>query len=263
VLPGGTVLTPKPTPAGKLPLDWVTTYPNQFVEDGKISYFVYGLPETDDPSELNYAGLRMTQRNYLALIQTYGGVLVDRIVAGNQNQVLIFQVTRRTPVGDLKYKIDQTHIVLTGSGFAVNSPLAVYYHNKLVGAGSSNAQGEATLSVQYPARTRKPWQFVVRDPQGYYAAVGGLASPAITAERASSGYGITGTGFAPGAKVTVTYGKTKIGQETVSAQGTVELVIKGFPHLGPRYRLRLADSLGQFASVDHLTTAKPRHPTKQ
>ena len=123
VLPGGQVLTSPKTPAGKLPLTWVTTYPNQYVQDGKVTYFVCGLTEQDDPSELNYAGLRLTQRNYLALIQAYGGKLVDRIDAGNHGEVLIFEATRRASADRLKYRIDRTRIVLTGSGFTSDAPV--------------------------------------------------------------------------------------------------------------------------------------------
>ena len=256
VLPGGQVLTPRPTPAGKLPLDWVTTYPNQYVQDGRVTYFVFGLPVQDDPSELNYAGLRLTQRDYMSLIQAYGGKLVDRIGAGNQEQILIFKATRRLDSSALKYRIDGTHIVLTGSGFSTDSPLVAYYHNEQVGTGRSNAEGDATVSIKYPARTQRAWQFVVRDPQGYYGAVSGLAAAAMTDSLTTSGLAIKGTAFAPGTRVSITYMRHTIGWADVSARGTVSTIIHLPPRAGYHYRLRITDSVGRTASVIGLTPAK-------
>jgi 4-amino-4-deoxy-L-arabinose transferase-like glycosyltransferase len=256
VLPGGQVLTSKPTPAGRLPLGWVTTYPNRYVQNGKVTYFVYGLAEQDDPSELNYAGLRMTQRNYLALIQAYGGKLVDRIDAGHHDEVLIFEATRRAPANRLKYRIDRTRIVLSGSGFTGHAALQVYYHNKQIGTARSNAEGGVTLTISYPVKTQRSWPFVVKDPQGHYAEVSGLASAAMTDKLTSSGLALTGTAFAPGTKVSITYMEATIGHANVSAKGTVSTVIHLPPKSGYRYQLRMTDSVGRSASVAGLRAAK-------
>jgi 4-amino-4-deoxy-L-arabinose transferase-like glycosyltransferase len=250
VLPGGQVLTPRPTPAGKLPLDWVTAYPNQYVEDGKVTYFVCGLTEQDDPSEFNYAGLRLTQRNYLALIQAYGGKLVDRIDAGNHDEVLIFEATRRASANRLTYRVDSTHIDLTGSDFTSDARLKVYYHNKQIGTAHSNAEGGVTVSVSYPVTTQRSWRFVLKDPQGHYASVSGLAAAAVTGKLTSSGLVLTGTGFAPDTKVSITYVKTTIGHATVSAQGTVRTIIRPPPKSDHRYRLRMTDSAGRTGTTE-------------
>ncbi|MDQ2813401.1 MAG: glycosyltransferase family 39 protein [Actinomycetota bacterium] len=261
ILPGGPVLTPRPTPAGKLPLDWVTTYPNQYVQDGKVTYLVCGLPEQDDPSELNYAGLRLTQRNYLALIQAYGGKLVDRINAGNHDEVLIFEATRRASDRRLTYRIDRTHIVLTGSDFTSDALLEVYYHNKQIGKAHSNAEGNATVSFPYPVRTQRTWRFVLKDPQGHYAAVSGLVAAAMTDKLTSAGLVLTGTAFAPDTKVSITYMKATIGHATVSAQGTVRTIIHLPPKSDYRFRLRMTDSVGRTASLTGLTARRAKRAT--
>jgi len=200
--------------------------------------------------------LRLTQRNYLALIQAYGGKLVDRIDAGNHGEVLIFEATRRASADRLKYRIDRTHIVLTGSGFTSDAPLQVYYHNKQVGSARSNAEGGVTVSVTYPVNTQQSWPFVLKDPQGHYAAVSGLAAAAMTDKLTSSGLALTGTAFAPDTEVSITYMKATIGHATVSAKGTVSTIVHLPPKSGRRYRLRMTDSVGRTASVIGLTAAK-------
>jgi 4-amino-4-deoxy-L-arabinose transferase-like glycosyltransferase len=256
VLPGGQVVQPKVTPKGKLPTDWVTTLPNQYVQNGTITYFVYGLTEVDDPSELTYAGLHLTQRNYLALIQAYGGKLVDRIAAGHHDEVLIFEATRRSPTNRLKLRIDHERIVLSGSGFSSSAPLTMYYHDQKVGTGYSNAQGDATVAVRYPIKTRRTWQFVLKDPEGHYAAADGLGAPVMADRLTSSGLQVTGSWFAPGTQVSITYMKATLARAEVSPRGTVAAIIHLPRKSGRHYRLRMIDAVGRTASVIGLTPAK-------
>jgi hypothetical protein len=106
--------------------------------------------------------------------------------------------------------------------------------------------------------TQRSWQFVLKDPQGHYASVSGLAAAAVTDKLTSSGLVLTGTAFAPDTKVSITYLKATIGHATVSAQGTVRTIIQLLPKPDHRYRLRMTDSVGRTASVTGSTTQRTK-----
>jgi 4-amino-4-deoxy-L-arabinose transferase-like glycosyltransferase len=253
VLPGGEVLVPKPTAPGKFPLDWIRKFPNEYVRDGRITYFVYNLEQQqDDPSESTFAGLRLTQRNYLALIESYGGKLVDSISDGHHGRVLIFRATRRSASSTLTYRIDGRYVELTGTGYDGSEQVAVYYHGKEIAKGRTDPQGRVEVAVGYPARTSRAWHFVMTDLHGHGASASGLAAPAVTIKATASGLEIAGSGFAPGTQVSISYMKATIGRTEVSPSGRVSTIIPLPPLVDSRYRLRVSDSIGRTASVINL-----------
>jgi Dolichyl-phosphate-mannose-protein mannosyltransferase len=244
VLAGRKVILSKPTPPGKLPLDWISYWPPRLIQSGQVSYLVYATNALDDPSEQDQIGATMTHRQFRSLIENYGGVLVHTVTWQHQSRVFIYRVTKRLHRPVVSFRTDNGQVRLTGQGFDQAAPVTVTYNGAAIAHSRADNVGDVVLLLPVPTRTQVPYHLVVTDAAGNSASVIGLPAAKLTYVTSAGRLAITGQHFTPKQQVTVYYHNAAIGHATADAQGSFTLQVPVPNRTRLRYKLRAIDSSG-------------------
>ncbi|HEY9473554.1 MAG TPA: glycosyltransferase family 39 protein [Mycobacteriales bacterium] len=249
VLPGGAIATPHPAPPGRLPLDWVTLRPGPLIDNGTVSYLVYTTGELDDPPEQSQIIETMTQRQFRALIETYGGQLVHTVRWNHEARAYVYRVTKRAAPPRVTFTVTDQSLEVRGVGFERGAPVTVTYNRKRLATTIADSSGAVTASVPRPENTQHAYFLVLTDSAGNSASAIGLPAPSVRLTSIAGMESAVGRGFTPGAKVKVTYHGMLVAVATAAADGTVQVSLQNPPSVQPRYRLRMTDTDGHTAWV--------------
>lgn len=255
VVPGGKVAEPRPHPDGELPRDWVSYWPPRLIQGGEVSYLVYHTGHLDDPPEQDQVAGTMTERKFRGLIETYGGKLVHRVYWNHEARVYIYQVAKRLPRPEVRMTYAKGRLSVVGRGFMSNSPVTVTYHNEVIGHARTDEAGAVSVAVPMPRHTDLPFFLHVVDSAGNDASVNGLPPTEITHALRDGRVVVRGSGYSPGAGVTVSYHQRPVGKASVGKDGRFTFAFPLPAHPRERYWLRATDTYGRTASVTGLGPA--------
>jgi putative flippase GtrA len=188
VLPGGEILRPGPTPAGRAPTDWVSNWPPWLIEDGKISYLVFHTTEGDDPPE-NPIVNSANQRDFQALVEAYGGELVHREYHEHEARVWVYRVTKLLPTPRLRATwlhqdpVGPGSVRVSGRGFHIDSTVAFFFHGQGLGIHRTDGRGRFSTRVALGENVEPRHWLLVRDLAGNEGSV-----PALDIKERASGF---------------------------------------------------------------------------
>jgi len=169
--------------------------------------------------------------------------------------------------------VSGTTVTVTGSGFSANKSITVKYNTVAVtttpAAVSTDANGSFTASFTVPAGLAGTYSVEVTD--GTYSASANFVSTtdatiSQTTSQASPGYvgmelTITGSGFKPGAIVTITYTTEPVtlATFTADANGTFSAKVTIPPSAGGNHTITVTDgyTTKEFAFVMELNAPPP------
>lgn len=244
VLPGGTIVHGRHTPEGRLPTSWVQRWPPRLIASGRVSYLLYVTNPLDDPPEESQVVGTMTQRDFRALIEAYGGRLVHTVYWHHEGRAYVYRVTKRRPVPIVRFRQAPDGIVVIGRGFAFRSPVTLSYHGAAIAHARADATGTVRTRVPVPAHTQEPYHLVLTDAAGDTASAIGLPSPLVRSVVDDGRVVVSGRGFTPNTGVRLTYHDEPIGAATTGADGTFQATVPLPARTQDRYRLRATDGHG-------------------
>ena len=244
VLPGGAVSTPRQTPVGVLPQDWISDQPVKLIQEGVVSYLVYSTGSLDDPPEQAQILNTQTERQFRSLIESVGGRLVHQVTWNHEVRVYIYRVTKRDLHPVVRFVVEKGRIHIKGSGFVEDSPIAVTYHGETLASTGTDTHGSVDLSVAVPKRPQRPYHLVLTDAEGNYASARGLPAPVVEYAVEQGKVVVRGQQFSAGARVTIAYHGRTLARTTADAKGTVTATLPSPVDAKTRYQLRLTDSYG-------------------
>jgi putative flippase GtrA len=188
VLPGGKILRPGPTPAGRPPMDWVSNWPPGLIEDGTISYLVFHTTEGDDPPE-NPIVNSENQRDFQALIEAYDGKLVHREYHEHEARVWVYEVTKLLPAPRLRATwlhqdpVGPGSVRVSGRGFHIDSRVALFFHRRGLGIYRTDGRGRFSTRVALGESVEPRYWLLARDLTGNEGSV-----PALDIRERASGF---------------------------------------------------------------------------
>jgi hypothetical protein len=251
VLPGGEAFKPKPDPLGGTPRDWVTSQPERLLNNGSITYLVYynnklaGLtPQSEDGAGDEPLVHTSTQRRFQQLISAYGGRLVHTVREGNDPTVWVYEVWRQRPRPVGSYTVRGEVVHLTAAGFQRNSALRVVYKGRQLTTARSDDGGSLDTSLRLPAGTDIRYRLIVTDETGNYLSLIGLPRPQASVTVRDGKVVVRAADFTPEAHITATYHGTRVATAVADRHGAVLISFRLADGTRPRYRLVIADAVG-------------------
>ena len=175
VLPGGTVVTPRPTTEGT-PRDWVTFQPTNLIESGTVSYLVYYTRPLDDPPEDDDFVRSSVQGEFRDLIERYGGELRHTIYRNHEGRVWIYELTRELPKPVIGHSLEAGSIKVEGRGFKKGSQVDLSYLHQHLATTTADADGSISVTVPMPPATHPSFQLIAVDSAGNHATITNITS---------------------------------------------------------------------------------------
>lgn len=244
VLPGGQVVTPRQTPVGTLPQDWISDRPTKLIQQGVVSYLIYSTGSLDDPPEQAQILNSQTQRQFRSLIESLGGQLVHQVTWNHEVRVYIYKVTKRILHPNVEFVVEKGRVHVKAGGFVESSPIAVTYHGQTLASTRTDENGSVDVSVPMPSRPQRPYHLVLTDAEGNYASARGLPAPVVQYTVTNGKLAVVGHQFSAGSRVQLAYHGQTVARATADAKGTVTATLPLPVDARPRYQLRLTDSYG-------------------
>jgi putative flippase GtrA len=176
ILPGGHILRPGPTPAGRPPTDWISSWPPWLIRDGTVSYLVFHTTEGDDPPE-NPIVSSGNQRDFQALVEAYGGKLVHREYHEHEARVWVYQVTKVLPAPRLtatwlgRDPAGPGSVRVSGRGFHIDSRVALFFRGQGLGVYPTDDRGAFSARVALGEGVEPRYWLLARDLTGNEASV--------------------------------------------------------------------------------------------
>lgn len=246
VLPGGQLMQSKAGP-GSVPLDWVTKWPAQLIEQGRVSYLIYNTRPLDDPPEQNQVSDTVTERQFRSLIQAFSGRLVHVVYEHHEARVYIYRVTKNLAKPALSSTVIGNRVVLTAKGFLAGSAITVSYHGSVVAHGTTNDRGVAQLNLAIPDPGQSQYHVVVTDAEGNTASMTGLPSSKLVYTVESDLVKVYGVRFTPHSRIRLTYGLQALGSTIARPDGTFSWSFRLPSTTHTHYRIRARDDVGHVA----------------
>lgn len=177
ILPGGVLVQPQVSVKGT-PRDWVIYWPPRLIEQGVVSYLVYYTAQPDDPPESPLVTTE-TQRQFRRLIEQYDGRLVHVVYTNREPRVWIYRVGRLAPqarLSVLKVLTERGRVLVSveGSGYRMNSPVAISYHRTPIATVQADDEGRFRASLEVPGPYRSAYQLLATDVAGHGALATGI-----------------------------------------------------------------------------------------
>jgi len=246
VMPGGQLV--QTTARGdQVPVDWVDYWPARLIQDGRVSYLVYGTRPLDDPPEQNQVANTVTERQFRSLIQTFGGRLVHTVYWHHEARVYIYRVSKNLAKPTLQSEIADNHVTLTARGFVASSALSVTYHGAVVAHSATNADGTATIKLPVPDPGQSQYHVVVTDAEGNAASLTGLPSSKLVYTIVNGQVQVYGVRFSPQGNIKLTYGLNTVGITHAQPDGSFRWKFRLPTTTHSRYRIRATDDFGHVA----------------
>jgi Dolichyl-phosphate-mannose-protein mannosyltransferase len=171
VLPGGTILHPRP-PAEGTPTDWVRYWPARLIQNGTVRYLVYHTNNGDDPPEEPLVQTS-TERKFRELIEAYGGRLVHTVYYNHEGRVWIYEVRELQPQPRLTFSTNGRQIEIEGLGFRRNSHVTLYYNRTQIATQPTDDIGAFAVTLPLMQSIQPRYQLVAVDAAGNDAALTG------------------------------------------------------------------------------------------
>jgi hypothetical protein len=246
VMPGGQLMQSKAA-SGAVPLDWVTKWPAQLIEQGRVSYLVYNTRPLDDPPEQSQVSDTITERQFRSLIQAFGGTLVHVVYQRHEARVYIYQVTKNLAKPRLGSSVIGNQVVLTARGFLARSPLTIAYHGAIVAHTTTNDAGAAQVDMAVPDPGQSQYHVVVTDAEGNTASMTGLPSSKLVYTIERDLVKVYGVRFTPRSRIHLTYGLANLGSTVARPDGTFRWSFRLPSTTHTHYRIRARDDVGHVA----------------
>ncbi|SRR6266851_2616748 len=147
----------------------------------------------------------------------------------------------------IAYRTEHGIATVTGAGFGRFSPITVTYHGAVIARGRSAADSSVSVSFRQPVHIFPHSQLVVADRLGNRSALV-LINPRLSYTVSGGRVIIHGSGYTPGALVTVVYHGRFMTSTRADARGSVSLAFVLPPGARPSWLLELRDP------ADHYTT---------
>jgi hypothetical protein len=263
VEPGGRVVKPAPDPLGGTPRDWVTTYPERLLQSGKVRYLAFynnrlaGLtPQAEDQVSDEPIVETSTQRRFQQLIATYGGELRHTVRQGRDPVVWIYEVRRQRPRPIGSFSVAGELLRLEATGFQRQSDVAVRYRGKRVGSARTDESGSLHAAFPLPSGLGTQYRLIATDAGGNYLSLTGLPRPHGDFTMQGNRVLTVAHGFAPGAHITATYHGRRVGAGITDGQGKLRLSFPLPTGTRPRYRLEIADRVGNHVVLTQLPSPR-------
>ncbi|WP_300266790.1 hypothetical protein [Microbacterium sp.] len=244
-------LSPSEVTVSELASSGITVWGTGFVPDASVSLTVGGASggnqtaDADGDVTFTFSGDLAAGSHAVVLSSTEGDasstltvvedpVVVDPEVSVSPSEVTVSEFT-------------SSGVAVSGTGFAPNSSVSLSVGG--VHGGTKNADADGAVSFAYVSGSQGVGSYnvvlssadgsasstltVVDDPVVVDPAVSVSPSEVTVSELASSGVAVSGTGFAPGASVSLTVGGVDGGSQSADADGNVEFSFSGELAAGP------------------------------
>jgi hypothetical protein len=178
-LPGGEIVRPGPTLAGRPPMDWISKWPPRLIREGTVSYLVFHTTEGDDPPE-NPIVTSASHRDFQALVAAHGGELVHREYHNQEARVWVYRVTKLLPAPRLsatwlhRGPDGAGSLRVSGRGFRIESKVTVFFHGRYLGVYGTDDRGRFSARVALEQNVKPRYLLLARDVAGNEASVPSL-----------------------------------------------------------------------------------------
>jgi hypothetical protein len=155
-------------------------------------------------------------------------------------------VTLPKPV--IAYSTQHRIATVTGIGFQRSSPITVTYHGVVIAHARSAADGSVAVSFRQPARLFRHGQLVVTDRLGNRSSLV-LINPRLRHSVAHGRVTLHGSGYPPGALVTVLYHGRLMTSTRAGMQGSISVSFTPPPGAKPGWLLEVRDTANHYTTV--------------
>lgn len=158
--------------------------------------------------------------------------------------------TAAAPVS-LHYSVQRRRVHVRGTGF-VPEGLVRLHLDRTVGAVRADAHGVVSWTVRLPAGSPPHPRISALGPGGRAAVAGALLTARLAFVARGATAEVTGSGFEPASRVTLTYDNRPLGVAHTDSRGRFAFALALPPWTRPAYHLVAIDPIGRTATVSGL-----------